>query len=30
MRRPMGEVIGRMKFKLEHSEDDVIDNDPDP
>ena len=27
MRTPLGEVIGRMKVKPEHSEDDVIDND---
>ena len=27
MRTPLGEVIGRMKVKPEHSKDDVIDND---
>jgi hypothetical protein len=27
LRTPLGEVIGRMKVKPEHSEDDVIDND---
>src|SRR5207302_5554145 len=27
VRTPLGEVIGRMKVKPEHSEDDVIDND---
>jgi hypothetical protein len=27
MRTPLGSVIGRMKVKPEHSEDDVVDND---
>jgi hypothetical protein len=27
MRTPLGSVIGRMKVKAEHPEDDVIDND---
>ena len=27
MRTPLGSVIGRMKVKAEHAEDDVIDND---
>src|SRR5437763_5140804 len=27
MRTPLGEVIGRMQVKPEHSEDDVLDND---